>query len=237
MGLKAVAVIYAVLLGTSLTSAAAENKVCFSGVCIGATLAELPPSIKWEPFQVSPKNALFRGPEFDTAIPTVLRAEPPVLKQLMAYRDGMGNIGGLNQPVINALKSVRGSCVNFQLSGTFYSESHYLTKVTVRPYPVGNGQSQEFRVSQITRFYNDAVTDAQKTQLQSSLEQQFGVRFGAGGQPYDDHNRVNTAPNVFFNLGGPTTVNVTEPYATQAGTQNPDVYRALPGCTTQVKVD
>lgn len=227
----------ALLLGAASVATAQETKVCLSGVCLGAPVSELPTTIKWEPIQVSPKNALFRGPEYDTLMASYLRADSPVLGQLRQYRDGMGNIAGLNAGVIASLQKVRGSCVRFTLEGRFYSDSHHLTTVTVKPYPSVDGQTQIFRVSQIVRMYDDAVTQDQKAMLQRTLEGQLGVQFGAGRVLYDDRNQVNTKPNVDFSLGSPTSVFIGESQATRVSTENPDLYRALPGCTKQVKVD
>jgi len=227
----------ALFLGTTGVAAADEPKVCLSGVCLGASVAEIPTNIKWEPVNVSPKNALFRGPEYDILMASYLRADQPVLNQLKQYRDMMGNIAGLNTGVIAALQKVRGSCVRFTLEGKFYSDSHHLTTVTVKPYPSADGKTQTFRVSQMIRDYDDVVTQEQKNALQATLEGQFGVRFGAARQLYDVPYAQNRTPNVDFGLGQPTTVFIGESVAMRIGTDNPDAYRALPGCTKQVKVD
>ena len=233
-GLVLAATLY---FGAISAAGAQESKVCFSGVCLGASMAEIPANIKWEPVNVWPKNARFRGPEYDILMASYLRADPPVLNQLKQYRDMMGNIAGLNAAVIGALQKVRGSCVRFTLEGSFYSDSHHLTAVTVKPYPSADGKTQTFRVSQIIRHYDDVVTQDQKSALQSTLEDQFGVRFGAARLLYDVPNAQNRTPNVDFGLGSPTTVFIGESVATRIGTENPYIYRALPGCTTQVKVD
>lgn len=237
MNRKTLAVATALLVGCIQLAVAEDSKVCLSGVCLGARLAELPTGIKWEPIGVSPKNALFRGPEYETHMAGYLRADQSVLNQLKPYRDMMGDIGGLNAGVIGALQKARGSCVVFTLEGRFYSDSHHLTTVTVKPYPSADGQSQVFRVSQIIRVYTDVLTREQKDNLRSTLEGQFGVRFGAGRVLYDERNQLNQAPNIDFGFESPTSVFIGESQASLVSTQDPDRYRLLPGCTKQVKVD
>ncbi len=233
----ALVMIVALFIGSTGIASAEESKICLSGVCLGASIAEVPTTIKWEPINVSPKGALFRGPEYDVLMASYLRADQPVLNQLRQYRDMMGNIAGLNAGVIAALQKVHGSCIRFTLEGKFYSDSHHLTMVTVKPYPSADGKTQTFRVSQMIRNYDDVVTQEQKNALQSTLEGQFGVRFGAARLLYDVPNAQNRTPNVDFGLGQPTSVFIGESVATRVGTENPDQYRALPGCSSQVKVD
>jgi hypothetical protein len=233
----------AAILCVATAAQAADNKICLSGVCIGATLAEIPTDIKWISEPPRPrvtKKSGFDLPDFEAKLARQLQADPAVIKELETYRSFTGDIKSINARVIAALKKIRGTCSYFELNGEFKSESGHRTTVTIKSYPSADGSSQQIRVSQLMRYYDEVRTREEIDRLADQLQAQFEFPVQTGSShrnarlPRDDEPRVNLN-NLF---GGATTLVITESNNEMNATRgNAQAYRRLHGCAQPTKVD
>jgi hypothetical protein len=133
-----------------------ENKVCLSGICIGATLADIPKNLMWRqapPF--NPNKSHFLPSGWNKALSENIQADTATIKELERYRDHTGGLGLLNAKVIDALTRIRGACNGLNLNGEFFSESGHLTTVTIKTYLNADGTMQQLRISKLSRHYKD----------------------------------------------------------------------------------
>lgn len=246
---SALAIAAALCLPYCANAGVEERKVCLSGVCIGAELADIPKDLKWKqvpPFD--PKKSHFLSSGWNRILSDNIQADPSVIKELERYRDHTGGLGSLNTKIIAALTRIRGACNGLSLSGEFFSESGHPTTVIIKTYASADGETQQLRVSKLSRHYKDLVSDEERDRFADRLQAQFDVPVRANfmsavrgafqrnvAMPREDQPRV-TLDHPITGTGSYLTILESETSANR-GAVNQNIYRRLPGCSQAQKID
>jgi hypothetical protein len=245
----ALVIVAATCLPYCASAGAEEKKVCLSSVCIGGTLADIPKDLKWRqtaPFD--PKKTHFLPSGWNRVLSDNIQADPSVIKELERYRDHTGGLGLLNAKVIAILTKIRGACGGLTLSGEFFSDSGHPTTVTIKAYPSADGTIQQLRVSKLSRYYKNLVSDEERDRFADQLQAQFDVPVRATfmspvrgafqrnvPMPREDQARV-TLDRPTSGTGSYLTIRDSELSANHGG-MNQDTYRRLLGCSQAQKID
>lgn len=223
-----------------------EGKACLSGVCVGATIDQIPPGLKWkiDPLVNPAKMKAFYS-DWDQIMARNIKASPDVLRQLGTYRNLNGTLDTLNNKVIAALQHINGTCFGLQLTGEFESESGYRTVVIVKSYANQDGKPQQLRVSRLVRYYNSPFTDDQREKLAEELEAQFRLPVGANFiERYNGRTERKVRPpnidepSVYLKSGvlSGTELDIDESIS-QNRSDDRQAYLLLPGCTKAVSIN
>lgn len=154
----------------------------------------------------------------------------------------------MNTKVIAALMQIRGACNGLSLSGEFLSESSHPTMVFIKAYPSADGETQQLRVSKLSRHYKDLVSDEERDRFADQLQAQLNVPVRATfmspvrgtfqrntPKPREDQPQV-TIDRPISGTGSYLTILESEASANRSSATQ-DIYRRLPGCGHAQKID
>lgn len=153
---------------------------CVAEICIGDGLNELA-KIKWDKAQES-TYGMTKGPVYTSSIkPTTLEIQTlskiwkgniaPVAKYLPQVSVLPGKLDGDS---VKSLSAITATCSQVGLVGSFISSGGNLTSVAIRLKSWDKDFSnQNWTVVGITRFFQTAISDTQKNELQKQLDQRY----------------------------------------------------------------
>jgi hypothetical protein len=218
--------LFGVYLATG--TAAAETKVCLSGVCIGAPVEQLPKNISWIS-SMPPKPSAFMKPiAYRNRLEKYLKADKETIDQLQPYADEYGTITSLNPNVLRALGQVRGACQPYRVKGSFKSESGHTTDVVVSTVPNEDGTAQRFIVTSLGRSYGP-MSKEDEVRFGGELVKQLGVPVEADGQPNVLYRRDRPTASL---RAGRLSISIAAEIADRE-----ESTRRLAGCSSVPKID
>ncbi|MFT7722343.1 MAG: hypothetical protein QM788_05880 [Roseateles sp.] len=177
---------------------------CVAEICLGDGIPELS-KVKWDrsknPFS-SPQKPLY------TSAKKVTDGE----KRLLASRFKGDTAGALpfladslfDSTALAGLARVTAACERHELIGTYTTESGLPTRVGISLIPGQSDTStQHWTVTSIIRYFPAAVTNAQKTELESQLGERyraFDITKTKNAKPGEGRYSKNFGPSFGFNL-------------------------------------
>jgi hypothetical protein len=148
---------------------------CIAELCIGDGLPELS-RIQWDRAKLA-----FSGPDNEPIYVDTTRVPDLELKLLQeTYRGAVGLVveylqaEAFDQKALRLLQTVTADCGTHQLVGTYTSQGGNPTAVKVSLMPLENETaSQHWVVVSISRSYPDALTQAQRADIQKQLQPRY----------------------------------------------------------------
>lgn len=170
---------------------------CLSGVCIGDDVTKIR-GVAWLARHPVLKRDLRQASAGEVnLLRPILKASDDVLLQIATAIVA----GTFDASAISSLAKVNASCDKlFVLSVVAYfkSESGHVTQVIFQPTANENTTEQVFRITNINRTFEDAVTAKQKQDLQSALVSKYKSVIDTYNLAY---SRQGEYPSVQINLG------------------------------------
>ena len=181
------------------------NLPCISELCVGDGFAELS-KIQWD--RAKP---IFSGPDNKPVYVDTTRVQDRDLKFLQeTYHGAIGPVAkylqaeAFDQKALPLLQGVTADCGIHQLLGTYSSQGGNPTTVKISLRPLENDTAtQHWVVVSISRLYPDAVTQAQRVDIEKQLQSRYrrfdlanGIPRGVGGS-FSIHPSGFSAPFGF----------------------------------------
>jgi hypothetical protein len=178
-------------------AAAQTNAGCLDGVCIGASVASLPPQIAWNALDpqlarsyVTP-NTKDKGEQaaadqrLANAVLVAKKVYPAAAIDYAKIADVMAlQSSQFDSKVLPSLSRLSLACKAHSWTGSFTNAQGLLTEVRLMLYPAldaaGNGNSM--RVQRITRYFPEVALGAEMQTLRERLQKQISM-------PINDSNR------------------------------------------------
>jgi len=231
---------YLVVLGTFVGCVASpvsaeESKACLSGICISATLDQIPKNLKWE--IIRPMTSLVGYKNWEEVLPRDMIGPPSVIQRLKPYRTFGGMPSLINSKVIDLLKQVRGTCVPFTTEGHFKSDSGHDTLIQIHSYPNQDGSAQTFKVAWISRNFESIRSEVDEERLAQELAIQFGVpvkRYRTGS--YQGREPRSDEPKVYFSSISEVVI-VPSSDDEKIDLYTDKLFPRLPGCSKVQPID
>lgn len=200
---------------------------CLGGVCVDDDLTTLG-HIKWQ----KASQRFFRTPIehykksydpkkhiglFAPQSVAIIAAAGPYIDAQAFDTEGIAKLG-----------KVKGFCQgHVALEGQFLSENGLVTNVSARVITANNGQAQSIRVVQITRYYPNETTQAQRQQLKDALMARYAT--------VSQNVLLGSMPNRSAWKFDGTELNLYSGYSSLQ--EKKDAFLRYPGCSRPVSID
>lgn len=203
-----------------------DGNPCIGGVCVSDDIAAIK-GVKWEQAKMLDKPiATMKVSKSD--VDGLLHKLAPQPRTVVAAAAPFIVFAGFDSDGITKLSRVKGFCAPIPLgvTGSFRSESGYLTRVIANVEPSVDGSTQALRVTMIIRKFPNELTSRQVAELNKLLKERYSAVATFG--------RDIRKPAWEFR----DTVRELWLYAPLGDdVRKQDLLRSYPGCGKKMKID